>query len=59
MGEQDPDFPDPRAEADWIGGVLQAEVVMVPEAGHYPQSQRPDVTTGAILGFLATVRARG
>jgi pimeloyl-ACP methyl ester carboxylesterase len=55
MGEQDPDFPDPRAEADWIAGVLHAEVVMVPEAGHYPQSQRPDVTTDAILGFLATV----
>jgi pimeloyl-ACP methyl ester carboxylesterase len=55
MGERDPDFPDPRAEADWIAGVLHAEVVMVPEAGHYPQSQRPDVTAGAILGFLSTV----
>ena len=28
---------------------------MVPEAGHYPQSQRPDITTGAVLRFLATV----
>ncbi len=27
---------------------------MVPEAGHYPQSQRPDITTGAVLRFLAT-----
>jgi pimeloyl-ACP methyl ester carboxylesterase len=55
MGEQDPDFPDPRAEADWIASVLGAQVVMVPEAGHYPQSQRPDITTAAVLGFLKSV----
>lgn len=55
MGEQDPDFPDPKAEADWIAQALHAEVVMVPEAGHYPQSQRPDITTDAVLRFLETV----
>ena len=59
MGEQDPDFPDPRAEADWIARALHAQVVMVPEAGHYPQSQRPDITTGAVLRFLESVKARG
>jgi pimeloyl-ACP methyl ester carboxylesterase len=58
MGEQDPDFPDPRAEADWIAGALSAQVVMVPEAGHYPQSQRPDITTGAVLRFLGSVKGR-
>jgi pimeloyl-ACP methyl ester carboxylesterase len=55
MGEQDPDFPDPRAEADWIARALRAQVVMVPEAGHYPQSQRPDITTGAVRRFLESV----
>jgi pimeloyl-ACP methyl ester carboxylesterase len=55
MGEQDPDFPDPRAEADWIALTLHAEVVMVPEAGHYPQSQRPELTTEAVLTFLETM----
>jgi pimeloyl-ACP methyl ester carboxylesterase len=59
MGDQDPDFPDPRAEADWIAEALSAEVVMVPEAGHYPQSQRPEITTAAILGFLSMVNGRG
>ena len=59
MGEQDPDFPDPRAEADWIARALHAQVVMVPEAGHYPQSQQPDITTGAVLRFLESVNARG
>jgi pimeloyl-ACP methyl ester carboxylesterase len=55
VGEQDPDFPDPRAEADWIARALGAQVVTVPEAGHYPQSQRPDITTGAALRFLESV----
>jgi pimeloyl-ACP methyl ester carboxylesterase len=58
MGEQDPDFPDPRAEGDWIARVLRAQVVMVSEAGHYPQSQRPDITTGAVLRFLESVTDR-
>ena len=55
MGDQDPDFPDASTEADWIGQALRAEVVMVPQAGHYPQSQRPDLTTDAILTFLETM----
>ncbi|MFC0681864.1 alpha/beta fold hydrolase [Lysobacter korlensis] len=57
MGELDPDFPDPRAEADWIAGRLDATVVMVPEAGHYPQSQRPDLVVPAILDFARRVAA--
>jgi pimeloyl-ACP methyl ester carboxylesterase len=55
MGEQDPDFPDPKAEAGWIGATLRADVVMVPEAGHYPQSQQPDITAKAVLSFLKTL----
>jgi pimeloyl-ACP methyl ester carboxylesterase len=55
MGERDPDFAEPRVEAEWIGHAIGAEVVMVPEAGHYPQSQRPDITTDAILRFLESV----
>ena len=31
---------------------------MVSEAGHYPQSQRPDLTAAAVLRFLATVQGR-
>ena len=54
MGQQDPDFPDPAGEAAWIAQTMHAQVVMVPEAGHYPQSQRPDITAAAVLRFLAT-----
>ena len=57
-GEQDPDFRDPRAERDWIARALRAQVVMVPAAGHYPQSQRPGITTGAVLRFLESVTGR-
>jgi pimeloyl-ACP methyl ester carboxylesterase len=59
MGELDPDFPDPKAEADWIAGRLSGRVTMVPEAGHYPQSQRPDIVGPAILDFLSEVAPRG
>jgi pimeloyl-ACP methyl ester carboxylesterase len=55
MGDKDPDFKNPRSEAAWIGETLHGEVVMVPEAGHYPQSQQPQITVGAVLGFLETV----
>ena len=58
MGERDPDFPDPKAEADWIAHALRGEIVVVPEAGHYPQSQRPDITTDAMLAFLESVNGR-
>jgi pimeloyl-ACP methyl ester carboxylesterase len=52
MGELDPDFPKPTDEAAWISGRLNANVLMVPEAGHYPQSQRPDVVNPAVIAFL-------
>ena len=58
MGEQDPDFPDPVAEAEWIGRRLHATVVLVPEAGHYPQAQRPDVVVPAVAAFLDRVTGR-
>jgi pimeloyl-ACP methyl ester carboxylesterase len=57
MGELDPDFPKPADEAAWISEQLGAQVVMVPESGHYPQSQRPDVVNPAVLSFLDSHRA--
>ena len=53
MGDRDPDFPDPKAEADWIAHALHGEAVIVPDAGHYPQSQQPGITSAAIVRFLA------
>lgn len=59
MGEHDPDFPDPRAEAEWIATTLHGSVVMIPDAGHYPQSQQPERVSEAILDFLAEANTRG
>jgi pimeloyl-ACP methyl ester carboxylesterase len=59
MGELDPDFPDARAEAEWLAAALGGTAVMVPDAGHYPQSQRPDLVVPAVEAFLATVVPRG
>ncbi len=59
MGERDADWKDPAAEAKWIGEALRGEVVMVPEAGHYPQSQQPELTSDAVIAFLTKVAPRG
>lgn len=58
MGERDPDFRDPAAEARWIGERLSAQVLLVPDAGHYPQVERPDVVNPALVEFCASVAPR-
>jgi len=55
MGERDPDFRDPAAEAAWIAERLTATVVMVPEAGHYPQAERPEVVNPRLVEFCGSV----
>lgn len=52
MGSKDPDFPDPTAEAQWIAAQLRGEAQVVDGAGHYPQTEMPDVTASLILEFL-------
>lgn len=51
MGQLDPDFPAPADEAQWVADQLHAEVLMVPNAGHYPQSQRPELVGPALSTF--------
>ncbi|HEV8566977.1 MAG TPA: alpha/beta hydrolase [Actinoplanes sp.] len=55
MGAKDPDFPDPAAEARLIASRLDGTVVMIPDAGHYPQAEYPSETAAAILAFLKAV----
>jgi pimeloyl-ACP methyl ester carboxylesterase len=59
MGEMDPDFPDPAAEARWIAENKHATVLMVPDAGHYPHVQQPALVTPAVLEFLNRLPANG
>jgi pimeloyl-ACP methyl ester carboxylesterase len=58
MGALDPDWPDPIAEAAWVATQLNAATLIVDDAGHYPHSQRPEVTTPAILEFLTGLDLR-
>lgn len=55
MGDKDPDFPDPVAEARWIAERLDGDVVIVPGAGHYPQAEFPDIVSPAVVEFASNV----
>ncbi|MEU4363927.1 alpha/beta hydrolase [Promicromonospora sp. NPDC023987] len=57
VGALDPDFSDPAAELAWVADTIDARAVLVPEAGHYPQHQAPDVVVPAVLEFLAGLPA--
>ncbi|MFD2352429.1 alpha/beta fold hydrolase [Nonomuraea ferruginea] len=55
MGTADPDWNDPRAEAEGVVAGMPdgiGQVVMIEGAGHYPHAQYPDEVAGAILTFL-------
>ena len=52
MGERDPDFSDPTAEAAFVGERLSGRVVIVPKAGHYPQAEYPEFVTPEVERFL-------
>lgn len=55
MGTADPDFPDPAAEAAVVAERLNGEVMMVPNAGHYPQVEYPEVVSPAVAEFVGRV----
>jgi pimeloyl-ACP methyl ester carboxylesterase len=55
MGESDPDFPDPSAEAEWIARIVTGRIEMIADAGHYPQSQQPEQVGRVIAEFLLEV----
>lgn len=56
MGQADPDFADPVAEARWVSERLgAAEPLLVPKAGHYPHAEYPEVVGPAVVAFLERV----
>ncbi len=52
MGERDRDFRDPEGEARFVAERLGGRIVMVPDAGHHPQAEFPEVVTPAVVSFL-------
>jgi pimeloyl-ACP methyl ester carboxylesterase len=57
MGERDPDFPDPAAEAAWIAARLDASVTLVPGAGHYPQTEEPEMVGPVLVDLCRRAHA--
>jgi pimeloyl-ACP methyl ester carboxylesterase len=51
MGDRDPDFRDPEAEAAWVADALRGEYHMVAGAGHYPMAEQPKAVLDAMLAF--------
>jgi pimeloyl-ACP methyl ester carboxylesterase len=55
VGSLDPDWPDPRAEAEAIVGLLPdglGRFVMIDGAGHYPNAQYPEQVAAAVIPFV-------
>lgn len=57
VGRRDPDFPDPAAEATWLGQQLGADVHLLDDVAHYPQHQAPELVVPPMLDFLAGLPA--
>ena len=52
MGDRDPDFKDPAAEARWIVDRFAVRAFIVPGAGHYPHAEFPEVVSPQVVSFL-------
>ena len=56
MGTKDPDWPDATAEAGWIIDHLDgSSLLLVEDAGHYPQTEMPEKVIPGVLDFLAGI----
>ncbi|WP_375429185.1 alpha/beta fold hydrolase [uncultured Sphingomonas sp.] len=56
MGEADPDWKNPRDEAEWVASnFADVELIMVPDAGHAPMFERPAVVNPAVARFLTKI----
>jgi pimeloyl-ACP methyl ester carboxylesterase len=56
MGSKDPDFKQPEAEAAWVGQQLRARVDIVPNAGHYPHAEMPEIVGPMIVSFVRSLQ---
>jgi pimeloyl-ACP methyl ester carboxylesterase len=58
MGSKDPDWPDSSAEARFVAESLNGELLLVPDSGHYPMAEYPDVVNPALAAFARRAFAR-
>ena len=55
MGTDDPDFPDPKEEAEGIAEVMDADLVWSEGSGHYPQAETPKLVADALIDLVNRV----
>lgn len=53
MGEQDRDWSDASAEGRYAAERLRGELLLVPDAGHYPMAEYPEVVNPVLVPFLS------
>ncbi len=56
-GQQGPRLPRPAGRGRVIADRLAGAYAMIPDAGHYPQSEFPELTTPVVLDFARRVAA--
>src|SRR5574340_453993 len=56
MGSKDPDFKNPAAEARRVARLLSCDYKIIPDAGHYPQAEMPDVIGPVSIDFLNSIQ---
>lgn len=57
IGEKDPDWSDPVKEAEWVASNFKnAETIKVPEAGHAPMFEKPDVVGPGLIQWLEKIQ---
>jgi pimeloyl-ACP methyl ester carboxylesterase len=57
IGDADPDWADPLAEAKWVASnFTNAETITVSGAGHAPMFEKPDVIAPGLLRFLGKIK---
>ena len=60
IGDADPDWTDPAAEAAWVASNFKdVETIKVHGAGHAPMLERPELVNAPSFRFLEKLRAAG
>jgi pimeloyl-ACP methyl ester carboxylesterase len=58
MGERDRDWKDPSAEGRFVAEALHGELLLVPDGGHYPMTEYPEILNPRLVAFATEVFAR-
>ncbi len=52
MGGKDRDFKDPEGEARQLAQALGTTYKLIPDAGHYPHAEMPEIAAPLVIDFL-------